>query len=123
LWVPSEPAVRVGDLITFPLGASEGHVEHVTGVKKWTPRSSLPYRVTAVHPNSVEAVPLWTVGPPRSVPRSQVSQLQAFTPAALKDLVSRLVKAPVPGRLVRDRIALSPEPTAAAPAPWLKGNS
>lgn len=87
---------EVGDIITYKLKINERkRMEHASREEKYRARRSFPYRVVKVSPNNLTAVPLWTRGLQRTVPRAQCKRVASFVPEALRKEAMRLYpKAP-----------------------------
>lgn len=60
---PTTRVVQESDIVCYPLSPVEREsLSHVSGIHKWAPSNSLPYRVVTIKGGQATVVPLWTIG-------------------------------------------------------------
>ena len=80
---------EVGDLVVYVLNPSErASLPHLSGCPKWSPRWSLPHRVTHVRSGQLTLLPMWTKGRPRVAP---VRKVLPEATRILRDAISQVI--------------------------------
>ena len=99
---------EVGDLVVYVLNPSErASLHHLSGCPKWSPRWSLPHRVTHVRAGQLTLLPMWTKGRLRVAPYTQVRKVLPETTRILRDAISQVIATPaLPGNSSSDPDAI-----------------